>query len=92
MTNYREILRLRSLGINHTKIAEGMGISRQTVVTTLQRASTQGLEYRAAEKMSDREIEARLFPPEADKPGYKIPDYEWVYHKMAKPGVTLQLL
>ena len=25
MTNYREILRLRSLGINHSQIAESMG-------------------------------------------------------------------
>ena len=39
MTNYREILQLRSLGINHSRIAEGMGIARQTVVTTLQRAA-----------------------------------------------------
>ena len=27
MTNYREILRLRSLGINHKQIAESMGIA-----------------------------------------------------------------
>ena len=32
MTNYREILRLRSLGLNHSQIAESMGIARQTVV------------------------------------------------------------
>ena len=32
MTNYREILRLSSLGINNKHIAEGMGIARQTVV------------------------------------------------------------
>ena len=29
MTNYRELLRLRSPGLNHSKIAETMGISRQ---------------------------------------------------------------
>ena len=39
MTNYREILRLRSLGLNHSQIAESMGIARQTVVSTLQPAA-----------------------------------------------------
>lgn len=92
MTNYREILRLTELGFNHSQIALGMGISRQTVVTALQRANAQGLGYPATEGMSDREIEARLFPPEADKPEYKMPDYEWVHREMAKPGVMLQLL
>ena len=51
MTNYREILRLRSLGINHSRIAESMGIARQTVVTTLQRASVHGI---AVAKESDK--------------------------------------
>ena len=92
MTNYREILRLTELGFNHSQIASGMGISRQTVVTALQRASAQGLGYSSVEGMSDREIEARLFPLEADKSGYKMPDYDWVHREMAKPGVTLQLL
>ena len=89
--NYGEILRLTELGFNHSQIALGMGISRQTVVTALQRANAQGLGYPATEGMSDREIEARLFPPEADKPEYKMPDYEWLPREMAKPGVMLQL-
>jgi len=49
MTDYREILRLSSLGINHSKIAESMGIARQTVVTTLQRAVVQELNWGSAE-------------------------------------------
>lgn len=62
MTNYREILRLRSLGINYSRIADSMGIARQTVVTALQRAAAQGLDWQAAEAMSDRELVANLFP------------------------------
>jgi|GEM_PF-2024377 len=38
MTNYREILRLSSLGTNNSQITESMGTARQTVITTLQRA------------------------------------------------------
>jgi DNA-directed RNA polymerase specialized sigma24 family protein len=63
MTNYREILRLRSLGINHSQIAESMGIARQTVVTSLRRAASQGLDWQAAESLSDSELSTKLFPP-----------------------------
>jgi len=91
MTNYREILRLRSLGINHSKIAESMGIARQTVVTALQRAAAQGLDWQAAESLSDQDLAARLFPT-CGKPAYKVPDYAAIHREMAKPGVTQQLL
>jgi len=92
MTNYREILRLRSLGINHSQIAESMGIARQTVVTSLRRAASQGLDWQAAESLSDSELSAKLFPPENESFGYKMPDYELVHRELAKSGVTLQLL
>lgn len=92
MTNYREILRLRSLGINHSQIAESTAISRPTVIAVLQKAANQWLDWQTAEGLSDRDLTAWLFPPESDKPGYKMPDYEYVHREMAKSGVTLQLL
>jgi transposase len=92
MTNYREILRLTSLGINHKQIAESMDISRQTVVTTLQRAAVAELDWQAAQSLSDRELAAQLFPQGANKPAYKMPDYDYVHKELAKPGVTQQLL
>ena len=91
MTDYREILRLSSLGINHSRIAESMGIARQTVVTTLQRAVAQELSWQNAEALSDKELATRLYPP-GNAAGYKMPDYEKVHQEMAKPGVTQQLL
>ena len=92
MTNYREILRLRSLGINNKQIAESMGIARQTVITTLQTAFAQGLDWQSAESMPDKELAMRLFPQGDSKPTYKMPDYEYVHREMAKPGMTQQLL
>jgi transposase len=92
MTNYREILRLRSLGINNKQIAEGMGIARQTVITTLQRASAQGLAWQTAEPLSDKELAGRLFGVGETKITYKMPDYEYVHQEMSKPGVTQHLL
>lgn len=92
MINYREILRLRSLGINNSRIAESMGIARQTVVTTLQRADAQGLDWQTAEALADRELAAKLRGQGAKKPEYKMPDYDYVHRELAKPGVTQQLL
>jgi transposase len=92
MTNYREILRLKSLGINHSQIAESMMLSRQTVVTVAQRAAAQGLDWQSAEALSDRELTAKLFPNGSATPNYLQPDYDYVHREMAKPGVTQQLL
>ena len=45
MTNYREILRLDSLGLNKTQIAEACGCSRTTVSTVLRQAEANCISY-----------------------------------------------
>jgi transposase len=92
MTNYREILRLKSLGLNNSQIAQSASISRPTVITVVQRAAALSLDWRAAENISDRELAQALFPDGSSKPGYKMPDYEQVHRELAKPGVTQELL
>ena len=92
MTDYRELLRLQNLGFNNSQIAASAGIARQTVITALQRASVQGLNWQTAESLSDRELAKILFPPATGKGTYKTPDFEWIHREMSKPGVTLQLL
>lgn len=92
MTNYREILRLKSLGINNSQIADGMMLSRQTVITALQRAVAQELDWQSAESLNDRELTSRLFPNGNDSVSYQTPDFAYVYKEMTKPGMTQQLL
>ena len=92
MTDYREIMRLRSLGLNHSQIAESLGASRTTVIHTLQRAAAQGLDWQAAENLNDREIAVLLFPGGEGVPSYKAPDYAYVHRELMKPNVTQQLL
>jgi len=92
MTNYREILRLKSLGLKHSQIAESMGISRQTAITVLRKASEIGLSWQQADELSAKELATLLFPPGSSKPNYQMPDYEYVHREMAKSGVTLNLL
>jgi len=45
MTNYREILRLQSLGVNKPEIAASLHCARNTVTTTLQKAEAKGLKW-----------------------------------------------
>ena len=45
MTNYREILRLDSIGLNKTEIAASCGCSRNTVSSALKRAEECGLNW-----------------------------------------------
>jgi orotate phosphoribosyltransferase-like protein len=49
MTDYGELLRLKSLGLNHGQIADSLGASRTTVIHALQRAAAQGLGWQEAE-------------------------------------------
>ena len=92
MTNYREILRLKSLGISHSQISNSMGISRQTTVTVLQRAAERALTYQSVGEVSDQELAKMLYSTGDSKFSYKMPDYEQVHREMAKSNVTLQLL
>ena len=92
MTDYREIMRLRSLGLNHSQIAQSLGASRTTIIHTLQRAVAQGLDWQTAEGLGDREIAVLLFPGGEGVPSYKPPDYDHVHRELMKPGTTQQLL
>ena len=92
MTNYREILRLKSLGLNNTQIANGSGCTRPTVIQVLQRAKENGLEYQNIAQMPDTELRRKLTSISVSKPEYKMPDYEYVHRELAKSGVTLNLL
>ena len=89
MTNYREILRLKNLGLNNSQIAAGTGISRPTVINTLQKAAEHSVSWQTAAELTDRELAALLFGTKNGNPAYKMPDYEYVHHEMAKVGVTL---
>ena len=55
-TNYREILRLKSLGLNKTDIARSVQCARNTVSKVLERAEACGLHWPLPEGMSDREL------------------------------------
>lgn len=88
MTNYREILRPHSLGLNKTEIAASYQCARNTVAATLQRAKSCGLQWPLPDEMSDKQLAERLFPASASKPVYKMPDYAYVHKELQRSGVT----
>ena len=92
MTNYREILRLNSLGLNKTQIAEACMCSRTTVIQVLRQAEASGIQYPLPDGMSDKELTEKLYPFQTEKPVFKMPDYEYVNKELQKSGVTLKLL
>ena len=92
MTNYREIIRLHSLGILKQDIAKSCGCSRNTVANVIKAAEKNGLGWETALELNNNELAGRLFPASQKKPAYKIPDWNYIHREMAKSGVTLSLL
>ena len=56
MTNYREILRLSSLGLNKTQIAQSIGCSRTTVIQVPNIAEEKGVCYPLPQELTDRKL------------------------------------
>jgi transposase len=92
MTDYREILRLESLGINHSQIALSVGCTRQTVITVLKKAKQKSLGYQGVQEFSDRELRDAIQDGALKRIPYRIPDYEKIHKELMRSGVTLSLL
>jgi transposase len=92
MTQYREILRLNSLRINHSQIAASVGCSRQTVISVLKKASQKSISYADAKDLNDKDLAAAINDGGLVRIRYRMPDYEQIHKELAKNGVTLSLL
>ena len=92
MTDYREILRLESLGMNNTQIALSVGCTRQTVISVLKKAKQKDINYQVAQKLSDRELAETILETAMARVPYRMPDYEKIHKELMRSGVTLTLL
>jgi len=92
MINYREILRLDNLGINHSQIAMGVGCTWQSVITVLKKAKEKGIRYSDVRELPDKEVSKAIWDGGIKRLEFKMPDYEWVHKERRKSGVTLSLL
>ena len=92
MTDYREIIRLKSLEFSNLAIASSLRCSRNTVSEVLKLAETHSLGWPIPDTLTNSDIEHLFYPDRGNNEGRRIPDYEYVYNELAKPGVTLSLL
>ena len=92
MTDYREILRLESLGINNSQIALSVGCTRQTVISVLKKTKQKNLSYRMVQELSDQELKEAIQEGALKRVSYRMPDYEKIHKELMRSGVTLSLL
>lgn len=93
MVKYREILRLKAMGVSVRNIAFSCGCSTATVVTVADRAKASGLEWPPPEEMNDAAIRAILYPKKARTDSSKAEiDHARIDREMGRAGVTLSPL
>ncbi len=94
MRQTREILRQKwHLGRTHREVAQSLGISNGVVGTTVLRARAAGLDWAEVERLSDPDLQARVYgPPTRPTHHRPVPDGAYLHAERRKPGVTLELL
>ena len=93
MVNYREILRLDSLGYTQHQIAASIHSSRNTIREVIQRAHKAGIQWPLDDSATNNDILAILYPERISAVSRrKEPDYSYIHKELAKPGVNLTLL
>ena len=92
MIDYREIIRLKNLKFSNVAIANRLCCSRNTVSEVLKLAESHSLEWPIPETLTNKDIEQLFYPGRGTNEGRRLPDYEYIYNELAKPGVTLSLL
>ena len=93
MVDYREILRLRSLGNNITRIADAVHSSRHTVRDVERLADKKGISWPLEEELSNQRLFELFYPERLEKAQvYMEPDCTYIHKELAKKGVNLTLL
>ena len=93
MVDYREILRLQSLGHNITQIAGALHSSRNTVREVKRLADEKGIRWPLEEEVTNPQLYVLLYPERQGKANvYLEPDCAWIHRELAKKGVDLPLL
>ena len=93
MVDYREILRLQSLGNNVTQIAEAVHSSRHTVRDVEKLALEKSIRWPLKEELTNQQLQELLYPERLEKAHiYMEPDCEYIHRELAKNGVNLTLL
>ena len=79
--------------LSYAAISRAIGVHKTTVGKFALLARAAGIDWAAAQTLTDEELESRLYRPPVPRASRQLePDYAWVHREMKRPGVTLQLL
>ena len=93
MMDYREILRLRSLGFSQRQLEREKIVGREKSKEIFQAADRAGICWPLDDDITNQELELLLFPGKYSAVGmYVEPDYPYIHRELVKHGVTLTLL
>lgn len=82
-------------GISNRKIADILGISRNTVNSTIHKIEESGFSFKEIANMSEKEIEAnfkRATNHTGPNPKYEMPNFKALAKELVRPNVTKSIL
>ena len=92
MTQYREILRLTTLGLSQRNIMQSIKVSQKTVAKVQRRAREMKLSWPLDESLTDVKLQELMFPKESKQTPKKMPDFEYIHKELLRNGVNKKLL
>lgn len=94
MTQYREIMRMGAGAFSQRAISNALGVSRNTVASTLARASERKLSWQDIEQggLTEDQVASILFPKAKQESPYQALDFDYIAKELRKTGVSLQML
>jgi len=92
MTDYHEILRLKSLGFSERNIALSCSCSRNTVSKAVKKATELGVQWTTSNTRTNLEWHTLLFPALKEPLAKRLPNYTYIRGELLKNGVSKKLL
>ncbi len=93
MTDYKEILRLKSMNYSLRQIAASVRSSHHTIKNVLELARKHNITFPVDDDVTNAELERLFYPERKSSRGERAePDFDYIHKELAKPGVTLTLL
>lgn len=94
MSKLRHALQLlHEATLSRRQIGQALNISKTTVSEIASYARAAGVDWTAAQGLTDDELQRRLYRPAVARSSSQLePDYHWIHRELKRPGVTLQLL
>ena len=91
--DYREILRLRSIGCSQRQMERDKLVSREKSKEIFEAADRLNIHWPLSPDITNQELELLLFPDKYKNVSrYAEPDYAYIHSELAKSGVNMTLL